>query len=171
MWNKTLAAVLTAGVIGTTGSLLSFANESSGNTVAKFMPTTAKVSLQEGLRAAETEGQPISGRFEADEGRLQLSVYTAKDGKFSQVLVDQNTGKVAKTEAISDGNELAHAQKQLEAYGNSKVSLRAAVSKAELAYPGYQAVSVTPTISHGRPVAIVSLLQGKQARSVAEPLE
>jgi hypothetical protein len=170
MWNKTLAAVLTAGVIGTTASLLSFANESSESAVVKFMPTTAKVSLQEGLRAAETEGQPISGRFETDEGHLQLSVYTAKDGKFSQVLVDQNTGKVAKTEAISAGNELADAQKQMEAYSKSKISLRAAVSKAELAYPGFQAVSVTPTISNGRPVAIVSLLQGKQARSIAEPL-
>jgi hypothetical protein len=171
MWNKTLAAVLTAGVIGTTASFLAFANESSESAVAKLLPTTAKVSLQEGLKAAETEGQPISGRFETDEGHLQLSVYTAKDGKFSQVLVDQNTGKVAKTEAISAGNELADAQKQMEAYGKSRISLRAAVSKAELAYPGYQAVSVTPAISHGRPVAIVSLLQGKQARSIAEPLE
>jgi hypothetical protein len=169
MWNKTLAAVLTAGVIGTAVSVVSFANEPSGAAVAKFMPT-AKVSLQEGLRAAEAQGQPISGKFTVDEGQVQLHVYTAKDGKFSEVLVDQSTGKVAKSDEISDGNELAEAQRQMDAYSKSKISLQAAVSRAELAYPGYQAVSVTPMISKGRPVAIVSLLQGQQARSIAEPL-
>ena len=169
MWNKTLAAVLTIAVLGTTGSPVLYANELSGNAVSQFMPTV-KVSLQEALKAAEIQGQPISGKFEVDEGHLQLSVYTAKDGKFSEVLVDQSTGKVAKSQEISAGNELADAQKQMEAYSKSKISLRAAVSQAELAYPGYQAVSVTPTISNGRPVAIVSLLQGRQARSIAEPL-
>ena len=134
------------------------------------MPT-ARVSLQDGLRAAETQGQPISGKFEVDEGHLQLSVYTAKDGKFSEVLVDQSTGKVAKSEAITVGNDLAVAQRQMEVYGKSKTSLRTAVSHAELANPGYQAVSVTPTVSKGRAVAVVALLQGRQARSIAEPLD
>src|SRR5215831_16375201 len=96
MWNKTLAAVLTVGVMGTTVWLSSsFANEPSGSAVAKYM-RGARVSLQDALGAAEAQGQPISGKFEVDEGHLQLSVYTAKDGKFSEVLVDQNTGKVAK---------------------------------------------------------------------------
>jgi hypothetical protein len=170
MWNKRLATVLTIGVMGTTISFLSFANELSGTAVAKYMPT-ARLSLQEGLRAAETQGQPISGKFEVDEGHLQLSVYTAKDGKFSEVLVDENTGKVAKSEAITEGNDLAEAQRQMEAYSKSKTSLKAAVSQAEMANPGYRAVSVTPTLSKGRPIAVVSLLQGKQAKSIAEPLE
>lgn len=170
MWNKTLAAVLTVGLVGTNAALVSFANEMSGVAVAKLMPS-ARVSLQEGLRAAEAQGQPISGKFEVDEGHLQLSVYTAKDGKFSEVLVDQSTGKVAKSEAITAGDELAVAQRQMEVYGKSTTSLRTAVSHAELANPGYQAVSVTPTVSKGRAIAVVSLLQGKQTRSIAEPLD
>lgn len=170
MRNKTLTAVLTVGVLGTIGSLWSFANELSGAAVANYMPT-AKVSLQEGLTAAETEGRPISGKYEVDDGHFQLCVYTAKDGKFSEVLVDQSTGKVAKSEAITAGNDLADAQRQMEVYGKAKTSLKAAVDRAELAYPGYRAVSVTPTLSHGRPVAVVSLLHGKQVRSVAETLE
>jgi hypothetical protein len=170
MWNKLLAAVLTVGVTGTIGSLGSFGNELSGAAVANLIPT-AKVSLQEGLTAAETEGRPISGKYEVDDGHFQLCVYTAKDGKFSEVLVDQSTGKVAKSEAITAGNDLADAQRQMDAYSRSKTSLKAAVDRAELAYPGYRAVSVTPTLSHGRPVAVVSLLQGKQLRSVAEALE
>jgi hypothetical protein len=170
MWNKTLAAVVMVGVMGTTVALSVFANELSGAAVAKYLPG-AKVSLQEGLRAAETEGQPISGKFAVDEGHLLLTVYTAKDGKFSEVLVDQTTGKVAKSEAITGGNELADAERQMEAYGKSKTSLKAAVSQAESAYPGYRAVSVTPTLNRGHPVAVVSLLQGNQSRSIAEPLK
>lgn len=170
MWNKTVTAVLTVGLVGTNVALLSFANEMSGVAVAKYMPS-ARVSLQDGLRAAEAQGQPISGKFEVDEGHLQLSVYTANDGKFSEVLVDQSTGKVARSEAITAGNDLAVAQRQMEVYGKSKTSLRTAVSRAELANPGYQAVSVTPTLSKGRSVAVVSLLQGKQTRSIAEPLD
>jgi hypothetical protein len=169
MWNRALAAVLTVAVIGTAGAVSASANEASGTAVVKFMPT-AKVSLQEGLRAAESEGQPISGKFEVDQGHLQLRVYTTKDGKFSEVLVDQNTGKIAKSEAITEGNDLADAQKQMEAYSKSKTSLKIAVSHAELANPGYQAVSVTPRLSNGRPVAVVSLVQGTQVRAIAEPL-
>ena len=169
MWNRTLATVLTVGVLETTVSLSLFAKELSGADVANYMPT-AKVSLQQGLTAAETQGQPISGKFEVDEGRFQLCVYTAKDGKFSEVLVDQNSGNVTKSEAITAGNDLADAQRQMEAYSKSKTSLKAAVDRAELSYPGYRAVSVTPTLSKGRPVAIVSLLQGKQLRAIAEPL-
>ncbi len=169
MWTRALAAVLTVGAMATAIPLSSFSNEPSAGAVAKFMPS-AKVSLQEGLKAAEAEGQPISGKFEVDNGSLQLSVFTAKDGKFSEVLVDQSTGKVTKAEPITAATGLADAQKQMEAYGKSRISLKAAVSQAELAYPGYRAVSVTPTISKGRPVAVVSLLQGHQARSIAEPL-
>jgi len=170
MWNKALAAALTVGMIATTASVWSSANEPSGAAVTKYM-RTAKISLMDGLKAAESQGQPISGKFEVDEGRLQLSVYTAKDGKFSEVLVDQNTGKVAKSEAIADGNDLADAQKQMDAFSKSKTSLKTAVSRAEQTYYGYQAVSVTPKISNGRPVAIVSLVQGTQVRTIAEPLE
>src|SRR5438876_1712163 len=55
----------------------------------------AKVSLQQGLTASQLEGQPISAKFEVDEGKFQLSVYTAKDEKFSEVLVDYMTGQVS----------------------------------------------------------------------------
>jgi len=63
----------------------------------------AKVSLQQGLIASEKEGQPISGKFEVDRGKFQLSVYTVKDGKFSEVLVDYSTGQIAKVEPITKG--------------------------------------------------------------------
>ena len=61
----------------------------------------AKVSLDAGLKASEREGKPISGKFELDEGKLQLSVYTEKARKFYEVVVDHTSGKIAKTEEIT----------------------------------------------------------------------
>src|SRR5262249_8447551 len=84
----------------------------------------AKVSLQQGLTASERQGQPISGKFEVDRGTFQLSVYTAKDGKFSEVLVDYSTGQIAKVEPITKGEDLAAAQSQSAAMAKAKISLR-----------------------------------------------
>jgi hypothetical protein len=52
--------------------------------LAKALPETT-VSLEQGLTTSEREGKPISGKFEIEDGALQLSVYTAKDGKFGHV--------------------------------------------------------------------------------------
>lgn len=171
MWDKMLAAIMTFGVIGATaGVAWSDEDEASGAAVAKYLPT-ATVTLQQGLTAAESQGRPISGKFEVDEGHFQLSVYTARDGKFSEVLVDHNTGKVAKTEAITGGDDLADAKKQGEACAKSKKSLKSAVDQAEQASAGYRAVNVTPKLSSGHAVAVVTLLKGTQVKSVSEPLE
>ncbi len=55
--------------------------ESEKQALAKDVKTV-KVSLEKGLSASEAEGKPISAKFEIEHGKLQLSVYTAKDGKF-----------------------------------------------------------------------------------------
>ena len=171
MRNKMVAAILTLGVFTTTSSLAwSDEDEASGAAVAKYLPT-AKVTLQQGLTAAESQGKPISGKFEVDDGHFQLSVYTVQDGKFSEVLVDHNTGKIAKTEAITEGDDYADAKKQIEACSKSKKSLKAAVDRAEQAATGYRAMSVTPKLSNGHAVAVVTLLKGASAKSVSEPLE
>ena len=60
----------------------------------------AKVSLKQGLVASESKGKPISGKFEVEDRELHLSIYTAKGGAFSEVLVDPKSGRVAKDEAI-----------------------------------------------------------------------
>jgi uncharacterized membrane protein YkoI len=171
MWNKVVLAISMLGVFGVSSSVAGAdEDEASGAAVAKYMPT-AKATLQQGLTAAESQGKPISGKFEVDEGHFQLSVYTAQDGKFSEVLVDHNTGKVAKTEAISGGDDLADAKKQMEACAKSKKSLQSAVDQAEQASTGYRAVSVTPKLSNGHAVAVVALLKGTQVKSVSEPLD
>src|SRR6202035_2674008 len=87
----------------------------------------AKINLQQGLAASEQQGQPISAKFEVDEGKLQLSVYTAEDGKFFEVLVNHATGKVLKAEPITEGDDLSAAREQSAAMANAKTSYTAAV--------------------------------------------
>ena len=96
---------------------------------------------------------------------LTLGVIGAMGG------VAWSDGKVAKTEAITGGDDFADAKKQGEACAKSKKSLKSAVDQAEQASAGYRAVSVTPKLSSGHAVAVVTLLKGTQVKSVSEPLE
>ncbi len=130
----------------------------------------AKVSLSSGLRAAEKEGRPISGKFELEDGKLQLSVYTMKGDGFSEVIVDHKTGKVAKSEPITGGDDLAAARKQAEAMGKTKQTLRDVIARAEKANPGFHAVSVLPEIENGKSKADITLLKGTTSKSVDEAL-
>ena len=171
MWNKILWAVLVFGAIAVTGSVaLSDEDEASGAAIAKYLPS-AKVTLQQGLTAAESQGQPISGKFEIDEGHFQLSVYTAEGGKFSEVLVDYSTGKVARSEAITGGDDLKEAKEQVAAMGKAKKSLKALVDQAERERAGYRAIGVEAEVKNGHAVAVVRLLKGTEVKSVSEPLE
>jgi uncharacterized membrane protein YkoI len=131
----------------------------------------AKVSLQQGLIASEKEGQPISGKFEVDRGTFQLSVYTAKDGKFSEVLVDYSTGQIAKVEPITKGEDLAAAQSQSAAMAKAKISLREAVEKALGEAAGFRALGAVPNLKDGRAVASVLLLKGEEFKIVNQALE
>src|SRR5262249_42960375 len=171
MRSSAFQAVLLVGVIAATGfSAWADESEASGSAVAKFMPA-AKVSLQQALTTAAAQGQPVSAKFEVDEGHFQLSVYTSEGAAFKEVLVDYQTGKVAKSEALSGGDDLAEARQQKAACAKSKKSLKAAVDQAEQGAAGYRAVSVTPRLDKGHPVAVVALLKGTEVKSVSEPLE
>src|SRR6266581_200618 len=112
----------------------------------------AKIPLQRGLTASAKEGKPISAKYEVEDGKLQLSVYTMKGGdKFSEVIVDHKTGKVAKAEPITNADDLAHAKAQSEAMAKAKRSLDAAASEAVKENQGYRAVSVMPALKDGHP--------------------
>lgn len=131
----------------------------------------AKVSLQQGLSASAKEGKPISGKFEVDDGKLQLSIYTAKAGTFSEVIVDHTTGKVAKSVAITSGDDLAASKEQNEAMAKAKTSLSAAVSRAVKANKGYRAVSALPSLKDGHPTVEVTLMNGTDSKTVSEKLD
>ncbi len=129
------------------------------------------MSLAQGLSASAGAGQPISAKFEIDEGKFQLSVYTAKGGKFSEVIVDHNTAKVGKTEPITSGDDLSEAKAQSEVMSKAKESLRAALDKVEKGNTGFRAVSIIPALKDGHPVAEVTLVMGNQWKTASEKLD
>jgi hypothetical protein len=132
---------------------------------------SARVPLERGLAASASHGQPISAKFEMEEGKLQLSVYTMKDGKFFEVIIDHNSGKAAKAEPIAEGEDYTAAASQSAAMAKGKVSLRAAVEKALRDNAGYRAVSITPALKDGRAVADVTLAKGEEVKTVSVPLQ
>src|SRR5215469_5646322 len=131
----------------------------------------AKVPLQRGLTASAKEGKPISAKYEVEDGKLQLSVYTMKGDKFSEVIVDHKSGKVAKAEVITKDDDLKYAKAQSEAMGKAKRSLAAAASDAVKANAGYRAISVVPAMKEDHPVADVTLLKGTDWKTVTEKLD
>jgi uncharacterized membrane protein YkoI len=131
----------------------------------------AKISLQQGLAASEQAGQPISAKFEVEDGKLQLSVYTAKDGKPFEAVVNHVTGKVLKIEPITEGEDLAAANAQSAAMGKAKISLKESVDKAMAQSANARVISVVPSLKDGRPMVSVVLLDGEQVKTVQQPLD
>jgi len=130
-----------------------------------------KVSLKLGLVTSQSKGNPISGKFEVEDGKLHLSIYTAKGGAFSEVLVDPKSGRVAKAEAIEAGEDLTAAKAQAAAMAKAKTSLGAAVDAAVKKNAGFRAVSVTPAVVDGHPSAEVTLMKGSEVKTASEKLD
>jgi hypothetical protein len=138
--------------------------------LAKALPS-AKVSLAEGLTASAREGTPISGKFELEEGKLQLSVYTMKGDTFSEVIVDHSTGKVAKVEPITSGADYTAATAQRAAMTKAKKSLQTVVDAVVKAHAGTRAVSVFPALKGEHAVAEITLAKDGTFTTVSEALE
>src|SRR5438128_6039052 len=101
----------------------------------------ATATLQGGLKASEAQGTPISAKFEIEDGKLQLSIYTMKGSDFMEVVADPKTGAIAKAEKITDADDLKAATSQKAAMAKAKVPLVTAAETAVKANAGFQAVS------------------------------
>jgi hypothetical protein len=127
----------------------------------------AKVTLEQGLAASKQDGKPVSGKFEIEDGKPQLSVYTVKDGsKYFEVIVDQTSGDIAKSELIADGEDLAEAKKRNDGLFRATRELREAVKEAKHDNPGYLAVSVSPEMKDGHSLANVLLVKNNDWKTV-----
>jgi hypothetical protein len=133
--------------------------------------TSAKVTLERGIESSASYGKPVSAKFEVEDGKLQLSVYVAKGSGFSEVVINPVSGKVEKTEAMTDKGDLEHATAQKAAMDKSKTALLAAVDKASKANDGYRATSIVPQAKGDHPVADVTLVRGNAFKTVTERLD
>ncbi len=156
--------------LGTTLAAQDKEEEEGNPAAAAKAALSARVSLDRGLAASASHGRPISAKFETDEGKSLLSVYTMKGDKFFEVSIDPASGRVIKAEPIADGEDYTAAQSQSSAMAKAKVSLRAAVATALRSNAGFRAVSVTPSLKDGRATADVTLAKGEELKTVSVPL-
>jgi hypothetical protein len=173
MRSKFTCVTLATSALVLSGSLLAPAHADEAKEqaeLAKALPA-AKVTLQSGLQTSASQGKPISAKFEVEDGKLQLSVYTVKGDGFSEVVINPTSGKVDKAEAITDKEDLAHATAQKAAMDKAKVTLAGAADKALKSNSGYRAVSVVPEMKGDHPVADITLVRGNAFKTVAEPLD
>jgi hypothetical protein len=147
------------------------AEESGDPAVLAAMLKGVTVTLQSGLKASEGAGTPISAKFEIDNGKLQLSIYTMKGSDFFEVVVDPKTGVIAKTEKITDAGDLKDAAGQKAAMAKATLSLLTALDTAVKANAGFRAVSVVPQLRDGHAVAEVTLVQEMSFKKVTEKLD
>ena len=131
----------------------------------------APTSLEQGLRASEKSGKPISAKFEIEDGKLQLSIYTMTADAFSEVVVTPDTGSVIKTEKITDADDLKDATEQKAAMEKASTTLTAATERALGQSTGSRAVSIFPELQSGHPVATVTLLSNGRLTKIAEKLD
>jgi hypothetical protein len=138
--------------------------------MAKLLPQ-ASLPLEQALKVSEREGKPVSAKYEIEHDALQLSLYTLKGDKFSELIIDHKTGAVAKEEVITDADDLKAAQAQAAAMAKTRATLDVPIVKALKDNLGYRAVSVMPQLEGGQPVAIVTLMKGEDVKKVTEKLD
>jgi hypothetical protein len=131
----------------------------------------AKTTLEAGLKASEREGKAISGKFEIEDGKLQLSVYTITEDGFTEAVLEPATGAIVKAEKITDADDLKEAKAQSAAMTKATQSLLTATEAAVKANSGFRAVSVEPEMKDGHPMAEVTLLQGSTFKKISTKLD
>ena len=146
------------------------AEESDSAALAAAMTSTT-ATLQGGLKASEAQGTPISAKFEIEDGKLQLSIYTMKGSDFMEIVADPTTGAIAKAEKITDADDLKEAASQKAAMAKAKVLLLTATETAVNANAGSRAVSIVPELKNGQATAEVTLLTGNAVKKVTEKLD
>ncbi len=170
--SRSLKLVVLVAAVGLSGpgALPAWAEDDDTAVLATALKDT-KYTLQDGLKAGEREGQPISAQFEIDDGKLQLSIYTSKGDDFTEVVADPNSGAIVKSEKITDNDDLNDAVEQKAAMAKATVSLLAAADAAVKDNAGSRVVGIFPELTDGHAVAQVTLLQGTTAKKVTEKLE
>ena len=131
----------------------------------------ATATLEGGLRNSEAQGTPISAKFEIEDGKLQLSIYTMKGNDLMEVVADPATGAITKAEKITDAGDLKEAAEQKAAMAKAKVPLLTVTETAVNANAGSRAVSIVPELKNGQATAEVTLLQGTALKKVTEKLD
>jgi hypothetical protein len=135
-------------------------SETDDSELLALLPST-KIDLARGIAQAERQGaRAISAKFELDDGKLLLSVYTAAKGIDADaehnVLAELSGDPTRadwqpKEEIFADGKHLTRASYHLTLVQRSRTTLGAVMAKALAKQPG-QVYSIEPGIHDRAPV-------------------
>ena len=172
MTSRAVPVIVLVATIGLWNAVGTTARAEEGNPAALAAAMkNATATLHGGLRASEAQGTPISAKFEVEDGKLQLSVYTMQGDSFTEVVADANTGAIKEAETIKEADDLKEATEQKAAMAKAKVPLLTAAETAVSANAGFRAVSIYPQMQNGNPTAEVTLLQGTTFKKVMQKLD
>lgn len=121
----------------------------------------ARVTLQQGIEQAErNNGVAISAKYELEEGRLALSVYTAKAGLdqdaehnvLMELIGDATQGEWApKAEVFADKEHITRASYHLTLVQQARTKLGQIIAKAAAKQSG-QVYSIIPGLKERTPI-------------------
>jgi hypothetical protein len=139
----------------------------------------SKQSLVGGMRqAAHGSAAVISAKFELEDGKLSLSVYTAEkglsvppEGNVLQELSGSPEQEkwTPQVEVFKDVPHVARSAEQLTLMSLSRKNLAAVIAEARKTHPG-TVFSITPSIKNHKPVAVVLIAQKGKVTTVTQPL-
>lgn len=143
---------------------LAAAAEGGDADLVKHLPD-AKLSLADGIKQAEKgNGTAISAKFELEDGKLSLSVYTAKEGRekdaehntLMELAGEPGAQWQPKTEVFGDKEHLTRSAMHLTLIQLTKLSLEDVIKKAAAAQKG-TVYSAIPGLKDGKPVVAVQI--------------
>ncbi len=132
---------------------------------------SAWLPLESAIVLSQSEGTPISAKYEVADGTFQLSVYTMQAAGFSEVIVDYSAGIITKVETITDAGDLAAAQAQKDALAKATRTLAEATAELVRQHSGYRAVNAMPGLDGEHPVVEVILFNGTDWKTVTGHLD
>jgi hypothetical protein len=167
-----LRALRWAPLIGILGlSSIGDAGDIDGN--HQLLATTIKNvrgTLEDGLKASERLGNPISANFAVERGTVQLSISIAKNDSFSEVILYPTIRMITEIVEVTDADKLKIAVERKLAMERASMSLLSAAENAVKANDGSRVVSIFPMVEEGHPIAVVTLLRNGEFNTVTEEL-
>jgi len=159
--------------------LLANADESKDTQASVAALGKSKLTLSEGMRqATKSPAVPISAKFELEDGKLSLSVYTAEKGlavEPEKNVLQELSGSPEqdkwepKVEVFKDVPHVARSSEQLTLMALGKSSLTDIIARVEKTQQG-KVFSVTPTIRNHKPVAEVLVAEKGKVKKLFQPL-
>jgi hypothetical protein len=138
-----------------------------------------KLTLADGVRQATKGGAvPISAKFELEDGKLSLSVYTAEKGLSvapEKNVLQELSGSpedqkwMPKVEVFKDVPHVARSSEQLTLMALGNTSLVNTIARVQKAQSG-TVFSVAPVIRNHKPAAEILVADKGKVKEIIQPL-